>query len=146
MLNAEKIFKRYLKEKGMRFTQERRSILKEITSLDEHFEVKDLVNNFRFSGKRVSTASIYRTIPLLIEAGIILKNPCDQMQARLEPVLGQEHHDHLVCIKCKKIVEFRDDKIEKLQEKAAKKHGFSMEGHRLVISGYCRECNVSRNI
>lgn len=143
MEDAEKKFKHYLEKRGMRFTQERRLILKEVTSLDDHFEVEDLVHKLRSGDKRVSTASVYRTIPLLIEAGIILKNPCDQMQARLEPVFGHEHHDHLVCIKCKKIVEFRDDEIEKLQEKVAKKHGFSMEGHRLVISGYCPECNTS---
>lgn len=143
MVNAEKIFKRYLEEQGMRYTQERRLLLKEITSLNDHFEVEDLVHRLRSSGKKVSTASVYRTIPLLIEAGIIIKNPCDHMQARLEPVFGHEHHDHLVCIKCKKIVEFMDDEIEKLQEKVAKKHGFSMEGHRLVISGYCPECKSS---
>lgn len=145
MVNAKKVFKRYLEKQGMRFTQERRLILEEITSLRDHFEVEDLVQQLHYSGKKVSTASIYRTIPLLIDAGIVIKNPCDQMRARLEPVLGYEHHDHLICLKCKKIVEFRNDEIEKLQETVAEKHGFSMEGHRHVISGYCPDCNVSRN-
>lgn len=140
MTDAEKVFKRYLENHGLRFTQERRLILSEINSLSDHFEVEDLVLQLRSSGRQVSTASVYRTIPLLIDAGIIIKNPCDQMQARLEPVFGHEHHDHLVCIKCKKIIEFRDDEIEKRQETVAKTHGFSMEGHRLVISGYCPEC------
>jgi Fur family ferric uptake transcriptional regulator len=129
----------------MRFTPERRSILKEITSRNGHFEVDDLVLQLRSKGNKVSTASVYRTIPLLIDAGIIIKNPCDQMQARLEPVLGHDHHDHLVCVKCKKIVEFKDDKIEKLQETVAKKHNFLMEGHRLVISGYCPDCASNCN-
>lgn len=140
MVKAEKIFKNYLEENGMRYTQERRLILNEIASLSDHFEVEDLVSHLRSNGKKVSTASVYRTIPLLIDAGIIIKNPCDQMQARLEPVLGFEHHDHLICIKCKKMVEFRDDGIEKLQKTVAEKYGFIMEGHRLVISGYCPGC------
>ncbi len=140
MKKAEKIFRGYLEKQGMRFTQERRIILKRVTSLDDHFEVEDLVQQFHSAGLKVSTASVYRTIPLLIDAGIIIKNPCDQMPARLEPVFGHEHHDHMVCRKCKKIVEFKDDEIEKLQKKVAEKHGFSMDGHRLVISGYCRDC------
>jgi Fur family ferric uptake transcriptional regulator len=145
MENADKVFKRYLEKHGLRFTQERRLILEEISSISDHFEVEDLVRQFRSGGKKVSTASVYRTIPLLIDAGIIIKNPCDQMQARLEPVFGHEHHDHLVCIRCKKIVEFKDDEIEKLQEAVAKKNGFLMVGHRLVISGYCPDCSISRN-
>jgi Fur family ferric uptake transcriptional regulator len=145
MVKAEKIFKDYLEEQGLRFTQERSLILKGITSMSEHFEVEDLVLRLRSRGMKVSTASVYRTIPLLIDAGIIIKNPCDQMQARLEPVIGHAHHDHLICVKCKKVVEFRDDEIEKLQERVAKEHGFIMEGHRLVISGVCPECNNSRN-
>jgi Fur family ferric uptake transcriptional regulator len=145
MSKSESIFRLYLQKQGMRFTPERHSILKEISSRSSHFEVEDLVQQLRSKGEKVSTASVYRTIPLLIDAGIIIKNPCDQMQARLEPVLGHEHHDHLVCIKCKKIVEFRDDEIEKLQETVAKNHGFLMEGHRLVISGYCSNCAMSSN-
>ena len=145
MVKAEETFKHYLEKHGMRFTQERRSILKAITCCNDHFEVEDLVQQLRSKGKKVSTASVYRAIPLLIDAGIIIKNPCDQMHARLEPVLGHDHHDHLVCIGCKKIIEFRDDGIEKLQENVAKKHGFLMKGHRLVISGYCPDCIMSRN-
>jgi len=145
MDNAKEIFKLYLEKHGMRYTKERRSILKAIMSYNDHFEAEDLVQYLRSRGEKVSTASVYRTIPLLIDAGIIIKNPCDQMHARLEPVFGHDHHDHLVCVKCKKIVEFRDDEIEKRQEMVAKKHDFLMKGHRLVISGYCSDCNMSRN-
>lgn len=146
MVNTEKIFKDYLENKGMRLTRERRLILNEITLCNDHFDVGDLVHRLRFRGEKVSTTSVYRTIPLLIGAGIIIKNSCDKIQGRLEPVLGREHNDHLVCLKCKKIVELRDDKIEKLQEKVAKKYGFKMDGHRLIIRGYCADCNIKRNI
>ncbi|MBN1625445.1 MAG: transcriptional repressor [Deltaproteobacteria bacterium] len=145
MAEEEKIFKRLLKERGMRYTKERRSILKAVMSCGKHFEAESLVRALRSEGKKVSIASVYRTIPLLIDAGIVIKNPCDQMNARMETIFGHQHHDHLICINCKKVIEFRDDNIEKLQARVAEKHGFQMKGHRLLISGYCSDCDTSRN-
>ncbi|MBU0994925.1 MAG: transcriptional repressor [Proteobacteria bacterium] len=140
MIRAEKIFKDFLVTRGLRYTQARRKILKEVFSLQNHFEADDIVQKLRSKGEKVSIASVYRTIPLLIDAGIIIKNPCEHMNARLEPVFGQQHHDHLICVKCKKIIEFRDNKIEQRQKKVAQQHGFEMEEHRLVIRGYCGDC------
>ncbi len=140
MKSAEQLFTEFLRTKGLRFTRERRNILSEIMKTHSHFEVEDIYMRLRKKNIKVSQASIYRTLPLLVESGIVLKTPCDKMTARYEHVIGHKHHDHMVCMKCGKVIEFRDQNIEKLQEKDAKKHRFEMLGHRLVISGLCERC------
>ncbi|KPJ61469.1 MAG: hypothetical protein AMJ46_01940 [Latescibacteria bacterium DG_63] len=142
MNTANEKLGRFLKAKGMRNTQERKEILDEVMRLHKHFEPEEIVMRLRRKGKAVSRASVYRTITLLVDAGIVRKTPCDQMKARFEHVLGHEHHDHLVCIQCGRVVEFHDEEIEDRQMKVARKQGFQITGHRLVISGYCRSCQA----
>ena len=140
MENAETILEKFLAERGMRYTRERKLILHEVMSLHDHFEAEDILLSLRAKGEKVSAASVYRTIPLLIESGIVAKNPCDKMERRLEHVLGHKHHDHLICLKCGKVVEFRKAVLERLQEDVAKEHGFEASDHRMVISGICSDC------
>ena len=138
MGNTLNNFRAHLAGRGLRLTNQRRLILQEILSRREHFEPEDLAYKLRSKG--VSRTSIYRTLPLLAEAGIIRKTPCDLMKARYECVSENEHHDHLVCNRCGKITEFCDNEIENLQKRVAKKYGFEMTGHRLIISGLCSKC------
>jgi len=140
MESAEQLFAKFLKSKGLRFTRERRDILGEVMKIHDHFEVDDIFLRLRKRSIKISHASIYRTLPLLVESGIVLKTPCDKMNARYEHVVGHKHHDHFVCVNCGRIIEFNDTKIEKLQEENAKKFRFKMLGHRLVISGLCEKC------
>ncbi len=140
MKPAEQLFRDYLKSKGLRLTREREEILKEIMKIHGHFEVEDIYLRLRRKKVKVSQTSIYRTLPLLVESGIVQKTPCDRMKARYEHVLGHRHHDHMVCIKCGRIIEFSNERIERLQEEAGKKYRFEILGHRLVLSGLCEEC------
>jgi Fur family ferric uptake transcriptional regulator len=140
MKSAEQLFAEFLRTKGLRFTRERREILSEVMKIHNHFEVDDIFLGLRKRSIKVSHASIYRTLPLLVESGIVLKTPCDKMSARYEHIVGHKHHDHFVCVKCGKIIEFNDTRIEKLQEENARKHHFKMSGHRLVIRGLCEKC------
>lgn len=140
MKSAYQLFEDYLNSKGLRFTRERREILDEVMRTHSHFEVEDIFAGLRKKNANISRASIYRTLPLLLDSGIVHKTLCEVMRARYEHVLGHEHHDHMVCVKCGKVIEFKKDGIEKLQEEAAKEHRFKMIGHRLVISGLCKDC------
>ncbi len=140
MKEAEETFKKFLANQGLRYTRERRLILEEVMARHRHFEPYDLFTRIRAKGEKVSPASVYRTLPLLIQSGIVVKNPCDQMSARHEHVMGHGHHDHLICLECGKIIEFQNDKIQKQLEQAARSHRFRMENHRLVISGLCQSC------
>jgi Fur family ferric uptake transcriptional regulator len=137
---AEQVFRGYLSSKGLRLTGERKEILDEIMRTHTHFEVEDIFSSLRKKDSSVSRASIYRMLPLLLDSGIIRKTPCEVMKARYEHVLGHEHHDHMVCIKCGKTIEFKKERIEKLQQEAAREHHFRMLGHRLIISGLCKDC------
>ena len=140
MKDAEKDFRKFLKKKDLRCTRERFVILREVLTTREHFEADDIHLRLKEKKFAVSQASVYRTLPLLLEAGIVRKTPCDVMNARYEQVYGTAHHDHMVCLSCGKIIEFKSEKIEELQKTAARRHGFKMMGHRLVISGLCKDC------
>ena len=140
MQSAEQIFREYLNSRDLRFTRERGKILDQVMRTHSHFEVEDIFAGLRRKKTGISRASIYRAIPHLLASGIIRKTPCEVMKARYEHVIGHEHHDHLVCVRCGRVIEFRKDGIEKLQKEAAGEHGFSILGHRLVISGLCGRC------
>ncbi len=91
----------------------------------------------------VGIATVYRTVNILVEEGLITKSLVDRSSARFE-VTPNEHHDHLSCVICGKIVEFENDQIERLQEKIAEQHGFSLTNHRMELFGECKECRKSR--
>ena len=138
--SAQQKLREYLSSRGLKLTRERKEILKAIMETHSHFEVDDIFIKLRRKKLKISQTSIYRTLPLLVESGIVLKNTCDRMTARYEHVLGHDHHDHMVCVKCGKIIEFQEDNIEELQVKVSKKHKFKILGHRLVIRGLCEKC------
>lgn len=140
MKSAEQLFREYLTSNGLRFTRERKEILDEVMKVHNHFEVEDIYAGLRRKKTDISRASIYRVMPLLINSGIVRKTPCEEMKARYEHILGHEHHDHMVCVKCGKTIEFKKEGIEKLQQEAVKEHHFRMLGHRLIISGLCGDC------
>ncbi len=126
--------------KGLGVTDQRVAILDEVMSLHRHFEADDVHARLRQKGHRISPATIFRTLALLVESGIVQKNPCEQMLGRYEHVFGHQHHDHLVCLACGRIMEFRDGPIERWQQKVAEEHDFQMAGHHLIIRGYCSRC------
>ena len=135
-----RIFEKYLRSKGLKFTAQRRWILKKVITKHDHFEADDLVTDFRREGRRLSRATVYRTLPLLVESGLIREVEFGEVRAHYEPTMGHKHHDHLICIKCGNVIEFRDDAIEKLQNDVCRKHGFQVQSHNLEIKGYCSKC------
>jgi len=139
LVTSEDKFRSYLRSKGLKFTPQRSFILEGIFSFRGHFNVDQLYEKLR----RISRATIYRTLSLLVKSGLIEETFRCQDKTSYEYIFGREHHDHLLCIKCGKIIEFREDKIEKLQEEVCKRYGFTPIEHRLGIKGYCEECSKS---
>ncbi len=133
-------FKNYLQKRGMKFTPERKIILDEVFSLRTHFDVERLYKKLHRYAKGISWATIYRTLPLLIESGLVREALRYKEKVSYEHTFGQQHHDHMVCIGCGKIIEFRDERIERLQDKICKKYKFTPVEHRLGIKGYCDKC------
>ncbi len=131
---------KYLKEKGLSFTAARRALLQEIVSSRGHFDADELHETLRARGTTLSAATIYRTLPLFVGSGIIRETLRGRRRSRYEHAWGQEHHDHLQCLACGRIIEFRDDELERLQERVCRRHGFQAVEHRLGIRGYCAAC------
>ncbi len=133
-------FREYIREKGLRNTPERELIIEEIFSNHDHFDAEGLFLRLRNKMKRVSKASVYRTIPLLIECGLIKEVYFEDGHLHYEHIYGHRHHCHLRCICCGSVVEFADDRIPRLQNQIGKKHDFLVTSHRFEILGYCSEC------
>jgi len=140
LIDADQKFEEFLKLKELKYTSERKSIVKAIFSFYKHFDVEELFEKLGKQGDNVSRATIYRTIPLLIQSGLITETLHCQDKASYENIFNKKHHDHLVCINCGKIIEFYNEKIEKLQEEVCEQHNFIPIEHRLGIKGYCEDC------
>lgn len=140
MITEDQKFEEFLKLKELKYTSERKLILKVIFSFHKHFDVEELFEKLREQGNNVSRATIYRTIPLLIQSGLITETLHCQDKTSYENIFNKKHHDHLVCINCGKIIEFYNEKIEKLQEEVCRQHNFVPIEHRLGIKGYCEDC------
>ncbi len=134
------IFRNFLKRQGMRYTPERETIIKEIISTQEHFDVDSLYISIRQKGLRVSKASIYRLIPLLIKADLIEEVFFENGQMHYEHVFGHEHHCHLRCQTCRKIEEFSDNRIAQIEKDLGKRFDYKIIRHKLEVIGICKEC------
>ncbi len=134
-------FKEFLRHRNMKVTQSRLDLIDLIASYRKHFEVEELVNWISLKTNRgVSRSTIYRTIKLLQEFGVIREVIKQNNRTIYEFVAGKSHHDHLVCIECGKIIEFVDEDIEKLQDEVCAQYGFKAVNHRLEIFGICSDC------
>jgi len=142
LITIEQKFEEFLKSKEFKYTSERKLVLKAISSFHKHFDVEEIFEKLRKQSDDVSRATIYRTIPLLLQSDLLSETVhCqDKNKIRYENIFNKKHHDHLVCIKCGKTIEFFDEGIEKLQEEVCKQHNFVPIEHRLGIKGYCEDC------
>ncbi len=133
-------FERHLSARGLRPTPVRRAILAAVLERSGHFPIEDLVADLRKRGVCGSKATVYRTLPLLTEAGILQQAVVTGDTRSYEASVGRQHHDHLVCLGCGKVVEFEFEAFEILQREIAARHGFRLEGHHHQLVGRCAEC------
>ncbi len=128
------------KQKGVRLTDQRKVIAKvlseskEVYGSKDHPDVDELYKRVSKIDPKISIATVYRTVKLFEEAGIITKHDFKGGKARYEEV-SESHHDHLIDIKTGEIIEFVDDDIEKLQKKVAEKYGYDLVDHKLELYG-----------
>jgi Fur family ferric uptake transcriptional regulator len=137
---AEERFGEFLRSRGLKFTPERRSILRAVFSLDQHFDAEVLHGRLRKKGKRISLATIYRVMPLLVESGMIRETLRRQRNITYEHIYGHKHHDHLVCMICGKTIEFFDEELERRKEDVCEGYGFEPTEHWLTVRGVCSDC------
>jgi Fur family ferric uptake transcriptional regulator len=142
---AKKEFKNYMKEKNLKFTKQRMAVFEEVLNTDGHFEVEDIVYKIKEKNLNVSRATVYRTLNIIKEMGFV--NEVIKFDNKtIYEVSLKEHHDHLICTECGKIIEFHKEEIEKLQDKICKNYGFKPSFHRLEIFGLCSDCLEKSNL
>lgn len=133
-----------LKKRGFRWTNQRALIVRAALSTHDHFTAEELLELCRKDDPKVSRATVYRTLSVLEDEGVVEGLETGDGGRRFEHVLGHEHHDHMVCLQCDKILEFRDDELERRQELAARRAGFEIQRHSLRIYGLCKDCRRRR--
>ena len=119
-------------QKGMRMTEQRRIIAQVLASAHDHPDVEELYRRASAVDSNISISTVYRTVKLFEDSGIIERHDFGQGRARYE-TLPEEHHDHLIDLRSGTVIEFRDEEIEKLQEKIARKLGYKLVDHRLEL-------------
>jgi Fur family ferric uptake transcriptional regulator len=132
--------RQYFRKHGLKLTLGRSTILESVEKCEGHFDADGLYEAARRRGAKVSRATVYRTLPLLVKTGVIKETLRSGDRSLYEHAFGHAHHDHLECISCGKIVEFKVDEIEMLQESLCRKNGFTAVDHQLSIRGYCSYC------
>lgn len=133
-------FEELLKQKGMKPTKERTELIAGVLSQKGHFSIETLAHKLREEGRKVSRDTVYRNIPLLLEAGILRTSFLNKRDTFYEVTDMVHHHDHIVCRKCGKVEEFESPTIEKIQNQIVKKLGFRMEFHMHQLIGLCAKC------
>lgn len=134
------ILKAYLEKTGLKSTAQRDYIAETFFKTNTHISLDELLKKVKRKNSRIGYATVYRTMKLLTECGLALARQFGDGQTRYENLPDDGHHDHIICIKCSKIAEFQNQKIEQLQIEAAKKLGFTVVNHKLELYGYCPDC------
>ena len=130
---AETIEKKCL-VKGVKLTDQRKIIARVMSQSNDHPDVDELYNRVSKIDSKISIATVYRTVKLFEEFGILAKHEFKGSKARYEE-LNENHHDHLIDVKSGEIIEFVDEEIEKLQKKVADKYGYELVDHKLELYG-----------
>jgi Fur family ferric uptake transcriptional regulator len=135
-----KDFGNHLKRQGLRFTAERRRLVETILSMNGHFSPEDVLDRVKSKKVQVSRATVYRLLPVLVEADLIQQSLLSEGTSRFEVTWNKDHHDHLICSQCNRVIEFQHNTIEILQREIANKYGFVLDHHVMELVGRCREC------
>ena len=142
--SIRKAFEAFLRERGLRLTPQRLAIFERAFATHQHFTAEELYAWLKDAPGKVSRATVYRTLGLLVEGNFLESLDTGEGELRYEHVLGHRHHDHMVCVDCGRIEEFFDERIEALQVEACRAKGFDMVSHNLRIFGRCRACAKKR--
>ncbi len=130
----------YLDEHGLKNTTQRDIIADIFFRTTTHISLDELLKKAKRKTAKIGYATVYRTMKLLTDSGLAVQRQFGDGQTRFENLPAGGHHDHIICVKCSKIAEFRNQEIEDLQMKMAKKLGYKIINHKLELYGYCKGC------
>ena len=136
--HAISVFEELLRAERLKMTGQRRNMVRAALDQRGHFTAEELYRRLVGEGESVSMATVYRGLRLLEESGIVEGHDFADGQRRYEQALKREHHDHMVCVDCRRVFEFQNPEIEKQQRVVADDHGFEIEDHTLTLYVKCR--------
>ncbi len=134
----------HMEEKGLRSTEPRRLIIDTFLAAHKHLTIDELLAEVRKQNPRMGYVTVYRTLKMLAESGAAVEHQFGDGLTRFEPAETACHHDHLICVKCRRITEFEAPEIEDLQAKVAAEHGFEVHSHEHVLYGLCAACRGTK--
>ncbi len=133
-------FVRYIRAHGMRLTPERLALLDEIYRQHGHIDAEEILDGLRTAGQKVSRATVYRNLDLLVEIGLVQRQRLGRNRFLYEHVHIGQRHDHLACRRCGRVVEFVSPSIQAMLGEICRAHGFSRDDRQLQILGLCEAC------
>ena len=137
--------KAYIAKHGLKTSRQRELIAEVFFAGNKHLSIDELLERVRKVDAKVGQATVYRTMKLLTKSGLAEARQFGDGHTRYEAVEGgEEHHDHLICTSCGKIVEFHNTQIESLQDRVATQHGFVVTHHKMELYGLCQDCRGAR--
>ncbi len=137
---ALRSFREYLSQEGLKFTGERRAIAMVLFESTAHLEAEELLHRLKGSGATVSRATVYRTLDLLVAAGLARKVRLGTDHNFFEHILGRRQHEHMVCIGCGSVIEWFDPELASLVERNTREQGFEPARYTVQVFGRCADC------
>lgn len=133
-------FRRYLRDHHQPVTRQRDLVAQVVFLSEEHLSVDEIIRLLKERDEAVGTATVYRTLEVLVESGLVRAHDFGEGFKRYEPMPAQTHHEHLICERCGRVVEFQNVQLERMLPIIADEHEFLHQRHRVEIHGLCREC------
>ena len=141
----ERLFQKFIQERGLKTTRQRNTIINVFFSMRGHVSVEELLHEVKAVNPKIGYATVYRTLHLLVESGLVEERRFGDGLARYEGHSQIEHHDHMICQKCGQIFEFFNPELEALQDRLAEANNFQIHRHRLELYGTCRDVEACEN-
>lgn len=133
-------FRRHLRDHRQPITRQRDLIARVVLLSEDHLSVDAIRRQLKETGERVGTATVYRTLDLLVQSGLVRAHEFGEGFKRYEPMPGQDDHEHLICERCGRVVEFANERLERMLPVLADEHGFQHRRHRVEVYGVCHAC------
>lgn len=133
-------FRAFLRDHSLPATAQRLAIADVVLGTDRHLSAEEVAIELRGRGASAGTATVYRTLEVLVRSGLVVERDFGEGFKRYEAARGVPHHEHLLCTNCGRVQEFRDERLERMTTLLAEAHDFSRQRHRLVIYGLCGNC------